>query len=455
MMINVKYKALFFTLSVMIYNAAAQEKQSNAFSLQQSIDYAYKNSPSYLNAELDVKNALYRKKEIAGLGLPQVSGSFDFKDYFELPASVANASTFNPNLPNDIYQVIRFGIKYNATAGLSASQLLFSSDYIFGLSASKEFIKLSTINVTRTKAELVSQVSKAYYSVIINKERIKLIDANIINLKTILDNTTAFNRQGFVEAIDVERLEVAYNNLTTEKEKIQNLISLSENLLKFQMGYKITDPLSLSDSLSRTTSEELDLSKINVSNRPELLLLQSQQKLYDLDIKRLKWGYLPTIAAYGAFQYNTFRLTPNIIENDKTYTLKQWYSMSLIGVTVNINVFDGFQRHYKIQQANITSLKNKNDLKNLELATQLEASSAATMYANALSSLKIQKRNMELAQNIYRVSQKKYEQGVGSNLEIINAQTSLKEAETNYYNAIFDMLVYKVDYLKATGTLVK
>lgn len=118
-------------------------------------------------------------------------------------------------------------------------------------------------------------------------------------------------------------------------------------------------------------------------------------------------------------------------------------------------MFDGLQRHYKIEQAKLDFKKGENNLNNLQLAIELEAASAAVNYNNAISSLQVQKRNLELAKNIYAVSQKKYEQGVGSNLEVINAQASLKESQTNYFNAVYDMLVYKTDYLKATGTLVK
>ena len=118
-------------------------------------------------------------------------------------------------------------------------------------------------------------------------------------------------------------------------------------------------------------------------------------------------------------------------------------------------MFDGLQRHNKIQQAKITALKNQNNLKNLELAAQLETSVATISYNNALKTLNANKRNMELAQHVYDVTQKKYSQGVGSNIEIINAQTSLRESETNYYNSLYDMLIYKTDYLKAIGTLVK
>jgi outer membrane protein TolC len=454
-MIKISTRTLFVAFSIMLFKVNAQEAKSNSFSLQQSIDYAIKNSPSHLNAELDLKNSIYRKREIAGAGLPQVTGSFDFKDYFVLPTQLIPLSAFNQLAPQGSYGAVRFGTQYNATAGLNISQLVFSSDYIFGMKAAKEFVNLSKISTVRSKSELVSQVTKAYYGVVINKERIKLMDANLVKLKKTLDDTKAFNQQGFVEQIDVDRLEVAYNNLKTEKDKVENLITLSESLLKFQMGYKLSDPITLSDSLNIDSKEAFNLSKINTSNRADLKLLQAQQTLYDIDIKRLKWGYLPTIAAYGSYQYNTYRTSPDIFEKDKTNALLQWYNMSLVGVTVNLNVFDGLQRHFKIQQAKITSQKNLNNIKNLEMAAELEATTAVISFANALSSLETQKRNMELAQNIYNVSQKKYEEGIGSNLEVINAQTSLRESETNYYNALYDLLISKTDYLNATGTLVK
>jgi outer membrane protein TolC len=443
-----KYALLFSILSIVDVNA--QESNSGAFSLQQSIDYAVKNSPNYLNAELDLKNAVYKKNEITGLGLPQVSGSIDIKDYVELPTSLLPGQFFGA--PAGTFIPVKFGTKYNSTAGFSASQLLFSSDYIFGLKASKEFINLSKINVTRSKADLVSQVSKAYYNVIINKERIKLLESNLIRLKKILDDTKAFNQQGFAELIDAERLEVQYNNLVTEKDKVVRLIGLSETVLKFQMGYKLYDAIALTDSLNLNsdTFEELNITNVDVSKRPDYQLLKAQQNLLNLDVKRLKWGYLPTLAAYGAYQYNAQRQEFDLLDTDQ-----KWFKIALVGATLNVNIFDGFQRNYKIQQAKISALKNNNTLKNIESASQLEASVAGISYNNAYSSLLAQKKNMVLAQHVYEVAMKKYQGGVGTNLEIVNAETTLKEAQTNYYNSVYDMLVAKIDYQKAIGTLVK
>ncbi|MDO9001707.1 MAG: TolC family protein [Bacteroidota bacterium] len=446
-----KYQFLFLLLLFgFVSSFKAQETINSNFSLQQSIDYALKNSPNYLNSELDLKSAVYRKNEITGLGLPQITGSIDLKDYIDLPTSLLPGEFFGA--PAGSYVPVRFGTKYNSTAGINASQLIYSSDYIFGLKASKEFINLSKISVLRSKAELASQVSKAYYTVVINRDRIKLLDANLIRLKKVYEDTKALNKEGFVELIDVERLEVQYNNLTTEKEKALKLISLSETMLKFQMGYKIGDPILLTDSLDVSNNEfqELNGNKADISKRPDYQLLKAQQSLLDIDVKRLKWGYMPTLVAYGAYQYNAQRQEFDLLDPSK-----KWFKIALVGATLNLNIFDGLQRHNKIQQAKMASLKNINTLKTIEQLGEVETTVAAISYNNAYSTLLIQKKNMDLANHVYDVVQQKYKQGVGSNIEVVNAEVSLKEAQTNYYNAVFDMYIYKIDYLKATGNLIK
>jgi outer membrane protein TolC len=159
---------------------------------------------------------------------------------------------------------------------------------------------------------------------------------------------------------------------------------------------------------------------------------------------------MPTLAAYGAYQYNAQREKFDFLDTEQ-----QWFKIALIGATLNLTIFDGFQRHNKIQQAKISSLKNLNTIKTIEQAGELEATIASISYNNAYSSVLVQKKNMILAQHVYDVAQKKYQGGVGTTLEIVNAETSLKEAQTNYYNAVYDMLIAKIDYQKAIGTLTK
>lgn len=457
-MTQLKKHAFVFLLASLLFNSKAQDNKSS-FSLQEAIDYAMKNSPSILNADLDKKNSIYKKNEIVGLGLPQVNGSVDGRYFMDIPFSVVRTKAFNAAapVPDDHLSALQFGLKWNATVGMSVSQLVFSSDYLFGIKASKEFISLSEISATRTREEVVSQVSKAYYMVLVSEERLKIFDINITRLKKAVDDLSAYNKQGLVEDIEVERLQVQMNNLANEKLKIENLIGLAKTALKFQMGFKLSDPLDLTDKLNEAQGQEQELSVASASfkQRLDYKLLRTQQSLLDLDVKRQKYGYLPTLAAYGSFQLNAMRPEFNFFDFNQKDLRTKWFSTNLVGLTLNVNIFDGMQRHYRIQQAKVAAEKSRNTLRNVEFAAELEASSAVIAFNNALVSLKIQKKNMELAQHILDVSNKKYQAGLGSNLEIVNAESSLKEAQTNYYNAIYEMLIARIDYQKATGTLVK
>ncbi|MBC7862120.1 MAG: TolC family protein [Bacteroidia bacterium] len=425
--------------------------QGNSFSLQQALDYAYLHNPNQLNAELDAKSQVYYKRQIMGIGLPQLNGSVDVKDYVELPTQLLPGQFFGA--PPGSFIPVKFGTKYNATAGVSVSQLIFSNDYLVGMQAAKELMNLSQKNILRTKTETASSVAKAYYSALINKERIKLLDANVARLKKILDDTRALNKAGFVEKIDVDRLEVTYNNLVTEKEKVTKLIGLSETVLKFQMGFKISDAIIITDSLNTADQAPLSIAaasqSINFAQRPEYSLLETQQKLNVLNYKRFRQAGIPTLVGYGSFSEQAQRQKFDFFDASQ-----KWFPIGIIGATLSVPIFDGRQTYNRAMQAKMTVLKTKNNLFNLEQAISMEVSMASISYENALQSVETQKRNMELAKNILEVSNKKYTAGVGSNLEIVTAETSLKEAETNYFNSLYDLYIAKIDYQKAIGTLV-
>lgn len=425
---------------------------TSSFSVSEAQEFAVKNNANFLNAEIDQKIALAKKREITGLGMPQINSSFDLKDFLEIPTSLLPGEIFGA--PAGVYIPVKFGVKYNATASGQISQLVFNSDYIVGLQASKAYLELSEKATGRTKIETYSAVSKAYYQVLINKERIKLLEKNVARIQKLHNDTKALNENGFVEKIDLDRIDVAYNNLLVELEKTKRLIGLTETLLKFQMGYDVSKPIVLKDKLDMDNlpaiDEKLavDTSKIDFKNRIEYSLVESQLKLGELDLKRYRLSYLPTVVAYGSLSAQAQRNTFDIFD-----TKKGWYPTAVIGGTVNLPIFDGLQKHYRIEQARLSLLKTKNSAKNLETAITLEVTSARVMYTNAISSLSTQKKNMELAESIYNVSKKKYDAGVGSNIEVITAETSLKEAQTNYYNAMYDFLVAKIDLDKSLGNI--
>lgn len=441
---------LFAVLTLMGFISNAQQSNvSTDFSLQSAIDFALKHNVNYLNAELDVKLNDYKRKEIIGLGLPQISGSVDFKDYFEIPTSLLPGQFFGA--PAGTFIPVKFGTQYNATAGGSVSQLIFSSDYVVGLQATKQLKLLSEKNVARTKTETIVIITKAYYSALITRERLKTLDANIVRLKKLFDDTKALNLNGFVEKIDVDRLELAYNNLITEKEKVERLVGVTETLLKFQMGYDLKQAINLTDKINADQLQDIDLlsdSKVNYDGRNEYAMLQTQQALNKLEVKRYKFQYLPTLVAYASYIEQAQRTEFDFFDNSK-----KWYPIGLFGVTLNVPIFSGGQKYYRIKQAKINILKTANTITNAKAAIDMEVSINSITYKNTFASVLVQKKNKELALGIYETSKKKYEAGVGSNLEVVSAETALREAETNYISAVYDLIIAKTDLDKALGNI--
>lgn len=451
MMKLLKIKTIVIALSALPILSFAQSTGTGGseFTLQAAIDYANKHNANYLNAEIDMKLADYRNKEFIGIGLPQISGSVDLKDYFEIPTSLLPGQFFGA--PAGTFIPVKFGTQWNASAGISVSQIIFSSDYLVGLQAAKEFKTLSEKSLTRTKIETNVSVTKAYYNVLINRERLKTLTANIDRIKKIYDDTKALNQAGFVEKLDVDRIELAYNNLLTEKEKVDRLIGLSETMLKFQMGYVVSEPITLTDELKAEQFQDLasiaDV-KANYTSRPEFSLLESQRKINELDLKRYRYAYLPSLVAYGSYQRNAQRTKFDFFDSEQ-----KWFPIGLIGATLNVPIFSGGQKYYRIQQAKLNLVKTNNTMTYAKSAIDMETSAAAIMYKNAYASLQTQAKNKELAKSIFETTKKKYDAGVGSSLEIITAETALKEAETNYLSAVYDLIIAKTDLDKAQGNI--
>lgn len=449
-------KHLFFSLFMLvcITQAQAQEKSTtqNSFTLEQCLEYAYKNATTIRKAELETQNAEARVKEVLSIGLPQINGNIQFIDNYKIQTSFLPARFFNPNAPVDAAPVgVKFGTTYLGNATLQVSQILFNGSYIVGLQAANTYKQLAAKSLEASKITITENVTKAYLLLVVNKERIKLLDNNISRVDSFLSDTKKLQKQGFVEQLDIDRLEVSLNNIKSEKTKIEGIIKLSNEILKFQMGMPADNTLEVQGDIAsyQLTNTEASSEKADYKNRIEYSLLETNNKLLLLDLKNKRWGYLPTLSAFLQTGFNT-----GVNEFTQWGDFKNnWFNFGLFGVRLDIPIFDGLQKKYKIQQSKIELLKLDEDRKNLELAINFQTNQAKITLANALASLEIQKRNQTLATEVLRITKIKFKQGVGSNIEITNAEAAAKDAETNYYNALYDALIAKVDLDKALGKL--
>ncbi|MBS1523060.1 MAG: TolC family protein [Bacteroidetes bacterium] len=417
------------------------------FSLQDCITYAYEHQDTVKNAALDVQSAEYKVKETTGIGLPQISGSASFTDYVKIPTTLIPAQFFGGK--EGQFVPVQFGVKYQSGLGLSLSQLLFDGSYLVGLKASRTYKELSQRSLTRSKIDANVNVTKAYYQVLVSNEQIRLLDADLKQLKQQVDQTVAQNKQGFVEQIDVQRIQVQYNNLVTTRENTMRLLALNYQLLKFQMGMPVSEEIDLTDKLENVNLTDNISATGDTSfyhNRIEYGLLETQKKLNDLDVANKKAHFYPTLTLNG--NYNS-----SYQNNSFGDLYKTSFPSSYFGLTLNVPIFSGGQRINQLRQSKIAVLKSQNDLDNAKNAILLQANAAKINYTNGLKSLENQKENQKLAQEVLRVSKIKYSQGVGSSIEVTQAQTDLETADNNYIQSLYDALVSKVDLDKAYGKI--
>jgi outer membrane protein len=460
--------------------AQAQQQIGTSFTLEQCIEYALINSVNVQNAQIDQQIAAAKVRETAALGLPQIDGSVsvqhneNLRRFFStkqrafgfsgLPAS--DYPNFLPGLgDNDVIASQNFfQLKSSGDAGINVNQLLFSGSYVVGLQASKAYKDLSIKAAVQTREQVIENVTKAYYSVLINRERADLFNNNISRLDSLLKNTVALNKNGFAESIDVDRIRVAYNNLKTERDNFLRFRDLSVELLKFQMNYASDQPIEVVGKIA-DAKVELDFAAYrdgwDYKTRSDYRVLEANQRLQALSLKNQYASALPTLAAFANLGYFTqstdiggvFSTSSNITDNGSVGPDK-WYGYSLFGVSLSVPLFGGLQKHYKIQQERLTLKKVENGFRSLKQGIDLQTKQAAISFENAITSLRAQNENMDLASNIARITKIKYEQGVGSNLEVVDAENSLRTSQTNYYSALFDAMIAKVDLDKAYGKLI-
>jgi outer membrane protein len=445
----------------------------NSFTLEQCVDYALKNAISVQNAQLDEKISIAKVKEVTGLGMPQIDGTISVSHNQKLNRFFSMYSDQSFFFPDPIAGVNNgdvvsaqnfFQLKSSGNAGITINQLIFSGSYFVGLEAAKAVKELSVKNTNQTRVEIIDAVTKAYYLVLINRELIKNFNSNIGRLDTLLKNTKTLNQNGFAESIDVDRIQVNYNNLITSRENFERSQALMLDLLKFQMNYPLTDPISIEGSIANV-DPVISLSEYSAgwdySARPDFQAIEVNRKLQTLNIKNYYAQALPSIGAFANLGYSTqstnvggiFKTNTNIEDNGMVGPDK-WYGYSLFGVQLSMPIFGGFQLKYKIQQEKLTLQKIDNNIKAIKSSIDIDIRNTMIAYQNAIKSMQSQKENMELSAKVARVTKIKYEQGVGSNTEVLDAENALRQSQVNYYSALYDAMSAKINLDKAYGKLL-
>ncbi|MBC7449264.1 MAG: TolC family protein [Hymenobacteraceae bacterium] len=468
-------------------------------SLPQAVDYALTHKSTLQAQRLNEEIAKARVGEIRSIGLPQITAGTGTTDNIKLQKSLVDFSAFGgPPLtgtqltPDQLAaaqagqtvtlkpaygevvrsgpQPIAFGLQWQGNAAIQGSQLLFDGSYLIGLKAAKVYEQLSVKQTQQSEIDVVENVTKAYYGVLVNRERFDLLARNVARLDTIYRQTAAIYKEGFVEKLDVDRLQVQLTNLKVEQQKTERLVDLTVALLKFQMGLDQRQPVELTDRLeeavqsAQLTAPDAAANGFNYGDRVEYSVLETQRDLAALDVRNKRAGYLPRLLATGGYGFVGSDPTakgllqfrgPDSRNAETGFANQNWFGFANVGLQLHVPIFDGFQKRYALQQAKLTARTVNYGFTTLQQAIDLQQAQGRIGLLNAVDVLKNQQANMTLATDVARVAKIKFQEGVGSNLEVITAETDLRAAQTNYYSSVYDALVAKVEFEKAQGTLKK
>lgn len=418
------------------------------FTVAQAVEYAKKNNVEVKNALLDVQKQVQVNREVTGMAYPQISGSGSMTYNAKLPVSLVPAEFFGGQQGE--FAKVAFGVKWGATYGLNANQLLFDGQVFTGLQARKTLIDLQQKNVEVTEEGIKANVYKIYYQLVVSKTQVEFIDSNISLLNKFLHDTKIMYDNGFAEKLDINKSTVQLANLQTEKTNVLTQVANGYLGLKILLGMPMTDSLVLIDEINDEVIKQdvLAAGMFDYSQRKEYQYLQLGIKSGEYNVQRYKLSKIPTLSLNGYYNKNAQRNEFNFFKSGE-----DWFDISAITLNLNIPIFNGFATNAKIAQARIDVQKMKNQAETVKLLIDNEILTARNNYTTAINNLDYQKQNMALAEEVYQQTKKKYEVGTGSQTEINTAQTDLKMAQTNYINAMYNATIAKVDYLKATGKL--
>ncbi len=428
---------------------AQEQKTVHAFSLADAVSYAQKNNVQVKNALLDIDIQTQTNREIAAAALPTVNTSLSGTNFLTIPTSLLPGQIFGGAAGTFI--PVQFGTKYNSTYGANFNQLLFDGQVFIALQARATSLDWKKKNAALTEENIKANIYKIYYQLSASKTQLNILDANIERLQKLANDAAAMYKNGFAEKLDVDKVNVQLNNLQTEKLKANNSVTIGFMGLKMLMGMPIKDSLVLTDVINESSlsTEVLFEDDFQYGVRKDFQYLTTVKKLSQFNVKRYQLSYLPTISINGSYTKNAQRTKFDFFDNNNG----NWFKTSLIGLNINLPIFNGLSTVAKIKRAKLELEQVDNQLSAMKNNIDNEISQAKLNYMSSVATVNFQKKNMQLAENVYSQTKKKFEAGTGSNTEISAAQADLVAAQNNFMNALYAALIAKVDLLKASGKL--
>ena len=412
--------------------------------LEQCVQFALVNQPLVKQSRLDEEIAERNVRIGLSYWLPQVNGTANYTRNIQLQTIVL------PNFTDPLgpQQVRRIGLKNVSTLALQANQLLYSNDVLRAARAARPTRLVYSQTTTLNKIDVVTSVSKAFYDILLTQEQLRILREDIQRQEKQVSDAKARYDVGISDKTDFLRADISLKNAYAQRRSVAAALPGKYASLKQLMGLPSTNPLTVSyDTLQMVRETQLDTTEqLAYEKRVEIQQLHTQQQLQRYNIDYYRYGFLPSLtASYG---YN------RIYQNNSFSDLyKQAYPNQQALLQLVLPIFTGTRR---IQNLKIAELQQDQlDISLLDTKNQIntEYEQALGAYKGALNELLVVQQNVAQAKDVYRILNLQYREGIRTFLDVIVAETDLRTAQLNYYNALFNVLANKLDVQRALGNI--
>lgn len=415
-------------------------KAQQVITLKDALNYALSNNSNIKKAVMDIDKGKYKTQEVRAQALPQITGTAGLN--------------YNPIIGQIVFgnQAIQMGKAWNSNAGVQLSQQLFNQTVFTGLQAAKASEAYYQLNAQLTQEQVIEQVANNYYQVLVNRQQLNVIDTNIKNVKVVEKIIKNQYANGLAKKIDVDRIDVNLVNLNTQRDQAANAIVLLENQLKLSMGMPVANPIELPISeLADVTDIPVLTDTVSLANRTEMKLLDVQRNLLSLQRKAYVSEYYPTLALAGNYTYAAQADKFDFIKSSGNNAIG--YGASAIGVTLRVPIFNGFLTRSKIRQADVELKQADEDRVSTKNGLNFAYENAKIQLRNSLNTIRSQKKNAALAQEIYQSTQNNYNNGLASLTDLLDTENSLTQAQNSYTQALLNYKVAEIQLIKSQGNI--
>lgn len=438
-------------LAVSLCNLTAQTASSPIqparVTLPACIDLALQNSAQLKKAKIDRQSLDQRLKEGRSAAMPKVNLGVNLDYYPMLPTNLLPGELFG--VRND-YLPVQFGQPWQFTTALNIQQPIYDEALRRAAPLGSVTRSIYDLLIERNEEEITFNTASVFYQLLQAQQLMRAIDANHKKLSALQKMGELQLKNGYATATDVKRLRVAAGNLEGQRQNLLTGISALRQTLQFLCGLPFDepfDPIEPESVPAADSSQWLSLTCDPASSTENRLLLRNLE-LNKVQAGALRAENFPKLSAFASGFIQNQRSNANFFANNG-----YWFGMAAVGFKFDIPVFNGFRRHYKVAQLKLDGQKLEADRQQLVRAKQLEFRQAREQLQNALRTLHNNEENIALAHEIYEKLALQYNEGIAPLTDILNAQTAQSEAETNYWQQVFNYKLAVLKLLKAAGRL--